>query len=75
MMSCDEAVHICNKSQYREANLFEKLKLKLHILICKSCSVFSKRNKKLTGLFDKVHLHTLSESDKKTLQKQIQDRL
>ncbi len=75
MISCDEAVHICNKSQYREATLFEKLRLKLHILICKSCSVFSKKNKKLTVLCDKAHLHALSESDKKTLQKQIQDRL
>ena len=43
MISCDEAVVICNKSQYKEASFSEKLKLKLHILFCSSCAVIFKK--------------------------------
>ncbi len=75
MISCDEAALICNKSQYREARLPEKLMLKLHILFCSTCSSFSKRNKKLSEMFGKAKLHVLSDSNKKQLKQLIRERL
>jgi len=45
---CEEANHICDKSQYRESSLLEKLKLKLHLLYCNACRKYSSRNQKLT---------------------------
>lgn len=75
MISCEEASRICNKSQYREASLYEKIKLKFHILYCASCARFSKKNKKLTSLCDKADLHCLTEQEKTNLKKNIKDQL
>jgi hypothetical protein len=72
MISCDKAVLICNKSQYKEATFYEKIKLKLHLLFCHSCKVFSRKNKLLTALFDGVKLSQLSDQDKKVLREKIE---
>jgi len=75
MISCDEAALICNKSQYHEASLSEKLKLKLHILFCSTCTSFSKKNKQLSNLFRRAQLYVLSEAEKKELREKINKRL
>ena len=74
MISCEEAAVICNKSQYREATLYEKIKLKFHMLFCASCAMFSKKNKKLTSLCEKADLHCLTEDEKVTLKKNINEQ-
>ncbi|MFK5973725.1 MAG: hypothetical protein QM485_10645 [Flavobacteriaceae bacterium] len=75
MISCDKAVIICNKTQYKEASFWEKTKLKLHILFCSTCSVFSKKNTQFTVLYKKAHFHNLSEGDKTKLKRQMQAKL
>ena len=64
MISCDKAAIICNKAQYNEASLMEKIKLKFHLFICKTCSKHSKKNTVLTSLCNKANLHILSDNDK-----------
>ena len=64
MISCEKAAIICNKTQYREATFMEKLKLKFHLAMCKTCPDFSSRNAKLTSLCQKADLQSLSEADK-----------
>ncbi len=71
MISCEEAVIICNKSQYHEATFFERLKLKFHLFICKTCSKFSKQNTQLTSLCAKAHLQTLTELDKQEMKAEL----
>lgn len=75
MISCEEASQICNKSQYREASLFEKIKLKFHILYCATCAQFSKKNKKLTSLCDEADLKCLTAQEKTTIKKNIKKQL
>jgi len=75
MISCDEAAIICNKKQYKEATFIEKIKLVMHLLICKTCSVFSKKNAELTSLCDKAPLHCLAEKDKVIMKKYLQDKI
>lgn len=75
MISCDEAAVICNKSQYKEASLSEKFKLKLHMLFCSTCTAFSKKNKQLTILMNKARLYVISDSEKKALKKNIKEQL
>ena len=75
MISCDEAAIICNKKQYKEATFTEKIKLVMHLLICKTCSKFSKKNVKLTSLCEKAPLHSLSEKDKVIMKKDLQDKI
>lgn len=74
MMSCEKAAVICNKAQYREATFLEKIKLKLHLLLCKTCAGFSKKNKELTTLCEKANLHSLSESEKERMKQRLGEK-
>jgi hypothetical protein len=73
-ITCDEATTICDKSQYNESSIREKLALYIHFTHCKICrlytkhnillSVFIKGNKK--PICDKKQ-YVLTEKDKEKL--------
>lgn len=71
MISCQEAAVICNKAQYREAKFLEILRLKFHILMCKTCSKYTKKNTKLTSLCEQARLNALSEKDKLEMKQKL----
>ncbi len=75
MISCEKAAIICNKTQYRESTFMEKLKLKFHLLMCKTCSAFTKKNTELTSICEKANLNGLSESDKVRMKQELQDKV
>jgi len=64
MISCEKAAIICNKTQYSEASFMDKLKLRFHLFMCKTCSKFSRKNAELTTICEKANLHSLSEHEK-----------
>ncbi len=74
MISCEEATAICNKKQYNEATSWQKITLWFHVLLCRACSQFTKKNTKLTSLFEKANLHSLSENEKEQLKKQLENK-
>jgi hypothetical protein len=49
-ISCDEANHNCDKSQYDEASLWEKVKLNIHLIYCRACRKYSRNNKRLSKI-------------------------
>nr|WP_291870831.1 hypothetical protein [Maribacter sp.] len=71
MISCEKAQLICDKAQYKEASFLDKIKLHIHLLICKTCAGHSKKNGRLTKLCNKAPLHSLSEGDKKTMKQKL----
>lgn len=71
-INCEEAAHICNKSQYNEASLWEIIKLKFHHLYCKVCLNHSRRNSKLTKLCSNAKIQTLDESVKTQMKKELE---
>ncbi len=75
MISCEKAAKICNKSQYGEASFIEKMKLKFHLLMCKTCSTFSKKNTSFTALCEKANLQSLSEGEKLKMKEQLQNKI
>ena len=75
MISCDEARIICHKTQYDDASFFEVFKLKFHLLICKACSAFSRKNTKLTSLCEEATLRNLSEREKIEMKQRIKEKL
>jgi hypothetical protein len=75
MISCEKAAEICNKSQYREATFMDKLKLRFHLLLCKTCSAFTKKNTEFTTLCERADLHSLSEQEKIKMKEQLQNKL
>ncbi len=74
MISCEKAATICNKTQYREATFVEKLKLRYHLFMCKTCSKFSKQNTELTTICAKANLNSLSESQKQQMKEQLEQK-
>ena len=76
-LSCDEATKICDKNQYKEASLWEKIKLGIHLFLCEKCGLYSKQNRVMTECY-KIHkeseskkAHCLSEDEKKHLEKEL----
>ena len=75
MISCEKAATICNKVQYEDASFMEKLKLRFHLLICKSCSAFTKKNTEFTALCEKANLQGLSDQEKLKMKEQLQKKI
>ena len=80
-LSCDEATKICDKNQYGEALLWDKIRLSFHLFLCKKCGMYSKQNTVLTKCYNKYKGeegrkgHCLSEADKKHLEKEVKTRI
>lgn len=66
-VSCDKATHTCDKSQYNEASLWEKIKLNIHLIYCKACRKYSANNSKLTKITNKPEINCLKNSEKEKL--------
>lgn len=73
-LSCEEANHTCDKSQYKEATLLEKIKLNLHLVFCAACRKYSKNNGKLTKLFKRKSVN-LQTSEKTEMQNSLKKEL
>ncbi|CAM1359066.1 conserved hypothetical protein [Tenacibaculum litoreum] len=76
-ITCDEATTICDKSQYGEASVYEKLQLNWHLFVCKVCALYSKQNKRMSQIL-KVKTNNcnkdkacLSSKDKEELKEQL----
>ena len=67
-LSCDEANHVCDKNQYKEAGLWEMIKLNVHLLYCRACRKYTSRNMKLTKLVRSNKVKALDKATKKQLQ-------
>ena len=77
-ITCDEATTICDKSQYGASTILDKLKLNIHFLGCKICSLYTKQNNTLTKMY-KVYAKNcketkvcMSKEDKDTLKKELE---
>jgi len=73
---CDAAQHCCDKSQYKEASFLEKIKLSIHLIFCKACQGYSKKNSKLTKLMNnKSQVHAMKSIEKENLEALFQKEL
>lgn len=70
-MKCEEAGHVCDKSQYKEASLWEKVKLNIHLIFCSVCREYSKNNTKLSIAFKKSDVKTMPLNDKKEVKEKL----
>ena len=75
MITCEQAAIISNKDEYHEASFLDKIKLRLHLLVCNTCAVFVKKNKKFSSLCQKAHLQQLSEEEKLRMKKELENKL
>ena len=74
-MKCDDATHVCDKTQYKEAGLFDKLMLKVHLLMCTLCRGYAKRNTKLTETIKSANIKTLRPEEKQRIKTKLQNEI
>ncbi|UKM65159.2 hypothetical protein GSB9_01721 [Flavobacteriaceae bacterium GSB9] len=71
LMPCDKANHVCDKTQYRDASLREKLLLNIHLVYCKACRGYSKNNRKLTKAVKVSKVDCLDKNCKEHMKKEL----
>ena len=76
LINCEEATAICNKNQYREASFSNKIKLNIHVLMCKYCKTYSSQNHLVSILIGKYidpcdDSNKLSEEEKQLLESSL----
>ena len=74
-LSCNEANHVCDKNQYKEASLLEMIKLNLHLLYCRACRNYTSKNMKLTKLLTSDKVEALDNSVKEKMQTDFEKEL
>ena len=74
-ISREEAHHICDKSQYNEASLWEKIKLNIRLIYCSASRKYTARNTKLTKKIKQGKLKNLGLSEKELLKQKLQQAI
>ena len=67
VIPCDEANHVCDKTQYKEASLWEKIKLNIHLLYCRKCRKYTKNNTQLTSTIKHAKVVCLDKKCKEAM--------
>lgn len=75
LISKEEAFHICDKTQYCESTLWEKIKLNFRYSWCRTTRLYVNRNKKLTDLLEASRIECLEYSERKFLEDRLKERL
>lgn len=74
-MKCENANHVCDKNQYKEASFLERVKLIIHLIYCRACRKYSNRNNKLTDAIKISDLKTVSKEDKTVLRERLHQEM
>lgn len=70
-LPCNEANHVCDKSQYKNASFWEKIKLNLHLIYCRACRKYSKNNSNLTNTIKKANVKCLDKKCKEKMKREL----
>jgi len=74
-ISCEEAKLICDRAQYKEATLWEKIKLNLRYTWCRITRAYVKKNKKLTEAIKSSNVQCLKQNERQELHEQLKHQL
>ncbi|GAA4293525.1 hypothetical protein [Aestuariibaculum suncheonense] len=72
---CNKANHVCDKAQYKEASLWEQLRLNIHLMLCPCCRDYTKNNKKLTEAIKSSNLKCMDKQCKEALKAKFEKAL
>jgi len=79
-LSCDEATAICDKAQYGEVTIWERIKLSVHLFLCKKCGKYTKQNGIMTKCYqnnseiEKQKKCCLSDTEKECMEKNLKEQ-
>lgn len=74
-ISCEEAKHICDKSQYDEATGWERIKLAIRLSWCRVTKAYSNRNNKLTDVIEHAEVDCLKNDERNNIKQQFEKEL
>ncbi len=74
-MKCENANHVCDRNQYKEASFLERVKLTVHLIYCRACRKYSVRNNKLSDVLKTSDLKTISKEDKNNLKERLHQEI
>jgi len=74
-LSCQEANHVCDKNQYKEATFWEKVKLNIHLIYCRACRKYTARNMKLTKTIKADKIEVMDQTAKDQLKTAFEKEL
>ena len=74
-VTCKEANHHCDKTQYNEATFLEKVKLNIHLIYCRACRKYTSNNGKLTKMINGSDMEFLKASEKDALKNNFEKEL
>ena len=74
-VDCSKAGNCCDKAQYNEASLPEKVKMLVHLALCKPCRKYSNKNTKLTKLIKDCDLKTCTDEEKQAWKEKIRQEI
>lgn len=74
-ISCEEAKHICDKTQYGEATGWERVKLSLRLTWCNITRAYSKKNNKLTNTLENANVNCLNKEEQHKIKEQFEKEL
>lgn len=75
MLSCEDTTHLVVKKAYEKLGIWDRMRIFLHLSMCKYCSSFEKQNKFIdekVAKLDDVSLNKLNQDKKTTILKDIQ---
>lgn len=74
-LSCEDSAKCCDRAQYNEASIWEKIRIHIHIAFCKPCREYTSKNVKLTKLIKKANIKTCTEKEKEKWEREISSRI
>lgn len=75
VIPCNEANHVCDKTQYKNATLWEKIKLNIHLIYCRACRKYTQNNSKLTNAIKKADIECLDKKCKDEMKKKLNEAI
>ncbi|MDT0641457.1 hypothetical protein RM553_01310 [Zunongwangia sp. F363] len=75
LIDCSKAENCCDKAQYKELSRANKIKLLMHLAVCRRCKQYTARNTQLTRLIKKSNLKTCNKVDKELWKERIREEL
>lgn len=74
-INCNNGKLLCDKNQYKETTLWEKVKLNYYLVVCGECRAYTKNNIKLSKTLNKKNISCVSTSEKDVLKRKLQEQL
>ena len=73
MLSCEDTTHLVVKKAYEKLGWWDRMRIFMHLSMCKYCSLFEKQNKFIDDQVAKLDETSLSKLDQDTKTKILED--